>query len=77
MKFELFNAQDEVVVSADVQGVGKWWLDDGPVIYKGDTSLLEWYKTPASGEIVASVFHTAARKHSLRYKCDTPQILPD
>lgn len=77
MKFELFNAKDEPVVSADVQGVGKWWLDDGPVIYKGDTSLLEWHKTPASGEIVASVFHTAARKHGLRYNCDTPQILPD
>ena len=77
MKFELFNAKGEVVVSADVQVVDKWWIDHGPVTYKGDTSLLVWSKTPASGEILASVFNKAARKHGLFYKCDTPQILPD
>ena len=74
MKFELFNAQDEVMVSADIQGVGNRWLHDGPVTYKGDTSLLKWCKTPAPGEILASVFETAAHKHGLRYECDTVQF---
>lgn len=76
MKFELFNDQDEVVLSAEIQEVGKSWIHFGPVLYKGNTSLLDWCKTPASGQIVESVLKTAAHKHGLRYECDTFHIRP-
>lgn len=77
MKFELFNAKNEVMVSADIQGVGKSWLHPGAVTYAGDTGLLDWFNTPASGDMVGFYFRAAARKHGLRYECDTMQILPD
>ncbi|WP_395752542.1 hypothetical protein [Prosthecobacter sp.] len=71
MKFELFNTQDELVLSADIKEVGKSWIHFGPVVYKGDTSLLDWCKNPASGDMLGVYFRAAAHKHGLRYKCDT------
>lgn len=73
MKFELLNAQDQVIVSADVQGD---WMHDGPVTYLGDTSLLEWHKSPAPGAMLECFFQRAAHEHGLRYSCDTFHIRP-
>ncbi len=76
MKFELYNHQNELVLSAEVHGVGNNWIHPGPVTYTGDTSLLFWCNTPAPAEIVESVFEKSARNHGLRFECDTFHIRP-
>ena len=76
MKFELLNSKDEVLLSAELEGVGKSWLHPGPVTYIGDTSLLDWFNTPAPGDMLERYFEAAAHKHGLRYKCDTFHIRP-
>jgi len=76
MKFELFNRQDELVLSVEIHGVGKSWIHPGPVTSTGDTSLLEWFNTPAYGDMMETFFNRAARKHGLRYECDTFHIRP-
>ncbi len=63
MRLELLNDQGEVLVSANAEGT---WHDHGPVIYEGDTSLLEWCKSPAPSAMVYLFFSNAARKHGLK-----------